>query len=132
MDPLSVSASILTILGSLNSGVHAANRLYKAPQGLKALISELAELTSVIHGIDDLSEDKLEPSLLAAKAVLLELEELICYRLTKVTGLTVDRLAWSRHKYQVDVLRDQLRCKRDTLTAMLAVVNAWVPWTLSG
>ncbi len=126
MDPFSVTASILTILGTLESGISIANRLYNAPEEFQALLIELAGLALVIHGIDELpvdylAQEGLHTSLLAAKATLLELEELICYRLTEASGRRVDRLPWTRHKAKVNCLREQLKNKMETLTAMLAV-----------
>lgn len=129
MDPLSISASILTVVATVNGGLAIVNRLLSAPEELQALVTELADLTPIISSIGRLPHDHLVQNgllgqLEAAKAVLLELEELICYRLTKASGSRVDRSEWASRKTQIDRLRKQLRDKRDVLTATLTILNS--------
>lgn len=129
MDPLSVSASILTVVATVNGGLAIVNRLLNAPEELQALVTELADLAPIIRNIGNLPHDHLvQNGLLAqlevAKAILLELEELICYRLTKASGSRVDRTGWASRKTQIDLLRKQLKDKRDVLTTTLAIMNS--------
>jgi len=43
MDPLSISMSILTILGALTTTIKAAKSVYNAPEELDSLLNDLTD-----------------------------------------------------------------------------------------
>ena len=131
MDPLSIPISIVTILSAVQTGVRAAIRIHEAPRELSVLALELSDLTNVVRGISALPRahirfSGLSLSLLSTKACILELDELIHYRLLSADHKRVDRWAWTWNRQQIKSLREQLRIKKDSLTASLVLLNSWV------
>lgn len=130
MDPLSVTASILTILSAVNGGIKVAQTFYNAPRELDSLATEAEDFSNVIKDIrtlpeTDLVSNSLSPALSRGKIILQELEELIAYRLTKTSSvLHVDRLGWARHRPQVKDLRKQLKNVRLSLVASLGALTS--------
>ena len=133
MDPLSVTAGILAILSAVSASVQTAKTLYNAPRELDVLTAKLNDLASIVRDISKLPDlhrssiTSLSPILQSTKEKLLELDELISYRLTRpASGLRVDRLQWGRHRPQVKELRTQLRRTRMDLVASMGVLNSYV------
>lgn len=115
MDPLSFTASLLTVIGLGAQVARTVQRLVAlkgAPGVLLALNNEISDLNLVIKAIDDLtcqrpdSLDEKVPhnSLLRAKGILLKLEKLVEYRLTVPDGdggSKLDGLVWFRDQSKV-------------------------------
>ena len=142
MDPLSVTASIIALVGAagdIGKGLKKVLRLRHAPDILLALNNEVVDLQCVIQDIDDVLRQHSEiinrpiyPSLYRgltrAKETLLELDSLIAYQMTTVHGtdshLRLDRSTWLRAEPHVQRLKDQIRSDRVDLSAALNLLAA--------
>ena len=99
MDPLSLTASIIAILGAggtISKGLSKIRHLKRAPYIVLQLNNEVTDLHLLICAVDDLyrqtdqsvldtQEYVIRSALERAKHAVLELEELIEYVLTKET-----------------------------------------------
>jgi hypothetical protein len=61
MDPLSVSASILTVLAAVTTAIRSAKIFRDAPNDAQALLNELADVQLVVANIESSLVD-LDPS----------------------------------------------------------------------
>ena len=116
MDPLSLTASIIAVLGaigSISNGLQKLSSLHHAPMTLLALNNEISDLQLIIRMTHDLLQDQenianadsinpseyLRPLLVRAKDKLLELDMLIHYRLTasgRNGEVELNGLTWTR------------------------------------
>ena len=137
MDPLSITASILTLAaagGSLTSTLHRLRALKDAPDDLLDLSAELEYihlLASVIQNICRQRDDRLSASdgydqlmylsLKRSEHDVLRVEKLIAYDLTKVTsdGAKLDKVAWLRAQSKVQKAKERLRNTTNMLTGIL-------------
>jgi hypothetical protein len=130
MDILSVTASILMIASAVGVGLDVAKLVFRAPQELLNLEAELTDLTYVIEDVKKLpknqpSLDSLSPALLTAQTKLQELNELVNFRLTKVSdGQRVRRLEWALCRRQVKESREELRVTRLSLVNSLTILTS--------
>ncbi|KAG8529152.1 uncharacterized protein KY384_005787 [Bacidia gigantensis] len=140
MDPLSVTASILAILGAggkIGKGLKKVVHLKDAPDALLALNNEVADLKLVVADIDDhlraleeVSDSAPPKSVTSAlekvKSTTLELERYIAYDLTTVDGKTkdlrVDRSKWMRAEVVLSNLREAIRGDRVALGSGLNLI----------
>ena len=140
MDPLSLTASLLAILGAggaVAKGLDKIRRLKDTPSVLLQLNNEIADLHLLIHAVDEIfhehtdsiksSQHQIIYSILCrAKEALLELEELISYRWTKETdqGLEINRTAWVRAQTKVTEMTGKIRNVRTNLNGAWTVISA--------
>ena len=143
MDPLSVTASVLTILGvagQVTKGIAKVRALHHAPAELSSLINEVSDLRAVLSQVasfsNQLEEERLRGPVVALKSHLSRamdqlhaLDNLINAKLLKVRadGTTkMSRTAWVRLKSDVEVIQRELRNIRVNIGTALGVVTSWV------
>lgn len=144
MDPLSLTASILTIVGvagAVGNGFSKLIGLRHAPGILLALNNEVADLYCVVQAVDHLLREHSETihtaaitnlcrSLERAQSTLFELEDLIRNGLTIVNNnggeRKLDRVGWLRSASKVRELKNQLRADRTDLSAALSLLASYV------
>ncbi|MCJ1248394.1 hypothetical protein MMC30_005611 [Trapelia coarctata] len=139
MDPLSVTASIVAIVGaggSLASGLRKIYALKDAPDDLRQLYEELSEIRLLVSAIqeacrqrgnrvpvEDECDEFIYVTLKRSRDEVLGVEKLIAYDLTKVTsnGDELNKMAWMRARSQVQSAQARLRDTRSRLTGILNV-----------
>ena len=140
MDPLSLTASLLAILGAggaIAKGLDKIRRLKNAPNVLLQLNNEVVDLHLLIRAVDGLyhqhsdsfktSQHQIIYSILSrAKEALLELEKLISYHWTKETdnGIEINRTAWIRAQKQIAETSSNIRNVRVNLNGAWMVISA--------
>ena len=149
MDPLSATASILTIVGTagvIGKGLSKIIALRRAPDILLALNNEVADLYCVVQAVDHLIREHSETTHAAAitnlcralekaQTTLFKLEDLIRDELTIVKGCDgerkLDRIVWLRSASKVRELKDQLRADRNDLSSALSLLASYDKMNIS-
>ena len=126
MDPLSISVGILTILGASGKiyiGLEKLRCLKEAPAAFLALNNEIADVEFVVqdvHGLtrgyQDIVGRPITQSVCRAlenlKGTLLQLEQIMAYKLTNVDSRTNEvklrKGAWMQSRRQLEELRRKL------------------------
>lgn len=142
MDPLSVTAGIIAVLGTggvVVKRVKSLLALEYAPDELLSLNNEISDLQSVLHDVQDLlvrpSDDHGAPVPLAltkalqrSRETVLALEKLIAYDLTVIDSRSkkprVDKSRWLRAVKNLKTYKDSIRHNRlevSAASAMMAV-----------
>ena len=139
MDPLSVSASVLTLLGAggtLSKLLRKGIDLKNAPDVLQALNDEVSELQCTANDVNDLlwtaNRDFDDPppkslvsTLSRVKSILLQLESYISYQLTTFTadgeGIRVDKSVYFRAERRLHELKDEIYASRIALASALSL-----------
>ena len=139
MDPLSISASVLTLLGAggtLSKLLRKVIDLKNAPDVLRALNDEVSELQSTANDVNDLlwtaTQDSDDPppkslisSLSRVKSILLQLERYISYQLTTVTAdgknIRLDKSVYLRAERRLHELKDEIHASRIALASALSL-----------
>ena len=145
MDPLSLTAGILAIVGAGNTVRKGLKKIISArrlPDILLQLNNEVTDLQYVVQDVDDFLRQRSQPtgedrcpvsshaSLISAlehaKATLLALESLIVYELTTVDSLDgrtkIDWVTWLRVQSKVKSLKDDIRTDRVRLSSALSLL----------
>ena len=140
MEPLSVTASILTLLGAGGRIARALKKLssLKSADVLYALSNEVEDLRLVITEVDDLLQSaaetlhqqppaSLERALERVKYALLELERYIAYELTIQHGekARVDKSVYMRAEGKLQSIQESLRKHRQDLRSAIACFNLY-------
>ena len=130
MDPLSIAASVVAVLGAarrLSKGVGLLKAAKGAPESLDDLLSHLASIEEVLQAIQDVSTEPspVSPGLTRVlgrtKAKFVEMDSLIQYTLTEAgESSKVDRWQWLRKRDEVAKLQRQLDALRNDLTALIS------------
>ena len=141
MDPLSLTASIATLLGAggtVANGLDRIRKLKHAPDLLLQLNNEVNDLQLVIRSVDELAQqwthqlstsdkqqDSINMTLSRARESVLELERLIAYVLTRETkrGTKVNRLAWIVNLDGIRDVKTRIRAAREDLNAVWAMLS---------
>ncbi|KAL9119292.1 MAG: hypothetical protein Q9187_004154 [Circinaria calcarea] len=141
MDPLSVTAGIVAVVGAASSVGRTLGKLALlrgAPNTIRALNNEIEDLRLLLQEIDTLLRrdidssgpplhQSLSGSLQRAKEKLLELEGILEYQIMIVGdhgNATVNRFAWARQQTTVQRIQGDLRSIRLDLVAALGLLNA--------
>lgn len=145
MDPLSMTAGILAVIGAGNTIRKGLKKIISArrlPDILLQLNNEVTDLQYVVQDVDDLlrqrsqstgedqcplsSHASLTSALEHAKATLLALESLILNELTTVDRLDgrtkMNRITWLRVESKVKSLKDDIRTDRVRLSSALSLL----------
>ena len=140
-DPLSLAASILTLLGAggaIGRTLKKVVALRHAPAILLALNNEVADLDNVVRTIDTVlhrhknilelaSIGYLGESLDKIRQALSTFENLISYELTVIEGkdshLRLDKSTWLRAESKVRALKDELRAEKADVCLALSVLT---------
>src|SRR5436190_15504032 len=125
MDPLSITASVLTVLSAVSAGFKTARNICEAPDCFSSLTEEYQSFSKAARDLaatptlSHLNGHLIE-TIASARSKLNQLDELIHHHLTKASnGTKVDRLGWAMHRSQVRQLRDELEvCRRNLSLAL--------------
>lgn len=133
MDPLSVTASILTVVGAaskVSKGLKLLKALREAPGELSNLLEEVERIEMILKCVEqsfvasERAVPELERVIDAAKEKLLALDSLIQYSLTKADEKSkVDYWQWLRKQGSADRMRQDLATLRLDLTALISVTS---------
>ena len=139
MDPLSLTASLLAILGAggaIAKGLYKIRRLKDAPTILLQLNNEIVDLHLLIRAVDELyhrhtntikaSQTQVISSCLGrAKETLLELERLISYQWTRENeqGIKINRTVWLRAQKRISDMNNKIRHVRTDLNGAWMVIS---------
>ena len=151
MDPLSISVSIVALIGAAQQVAAGLNKLASlrgAPAAVLALNNELSDLRLVLSEAEPLllkhgratagirasdttqtatstvaNDTRLKLSIERAKDKLVELELIIQSRLMTRMG-AIDRLGWLKEQDKIRKALEDLRIARLNITAMLGVVTS--------
>ena len=144
MDPLSLTASIITIVGvggKFGKAMARVRALKNAPAIFLALNNEIADLHYVVQDVDDvlrrhsdivgtIPARSLCRALEKSKSTLSSFERLVSYQLTTVDGkenhARLDRSAWLRAEKKVQRVMNDIREDKINLSNALTILNAWV------
>jgi hypothetical protein len=141
MDPLSVTASVLAILGAagqVTKGLAKIRSIHNAPAELSGLINEVSDLRAIISQVATFSnrlEDEglrgpvvaLKSHLSRARDQLYALDNLINVELLKVRAsgsVRLSRKAWIRLKPDIELMQLELRGIRVNIGIALGVVTS--------
>ena len=148
MDPLSVTASIITVLGAggtIATTLEKTRSIRQAPEIILSLNNEISDLRLIVHETQQLlredqnrdpigSEtraftDQVTPILIRGRDKLLELESLIEYSLTSTSTNTKNRpkvrkVAWVWKQQKVQSIKDDIRSLRLNLAAIVGLVSS--------
>ena len=144
MDPLSISVSILSILGVggvIAKSIKKVLSLQHAPNLVASLNNELEEVRLVVTATHNILRDSqaeitpndstviesLEKALDTVKTRLLQLQELIEYRLISSisnSDIKINKIAWSRKRGNLKNLHDQLHTAKTSLSTALSLLSS--------
>ena len=141
MDPLSVTASIITLLtasGSVVGGLEKLSSLREAPNIILALNNEISDFRLVIFELANYLQDsarssihqqpfstEILPVLKRAREKLIELESLIEYRLVLPgpgRDIRLNKTAWLWERQKVKRIQEEIRDLRTSLVAIVGVL----------
>ncbi len=140
-DPLSIAASILTLLsagGAIGRFLMKTVALKHAPEIFLALNNDIVDLHNVVHIVDELLQEhygiadkaplsRVCGSLEKIQETLSAFEHLISYQLTTVardsSHLRLDRSEWVRAEPKVQRLRDKIRADKGDLCLALTLLT---------
>lgn len=143
MDPLSFSASLITVIAVTASSVKLlkkAREFNHLPDQLCALLNEINDLRGVLHIVEELKEDEISDEvrgslvrlLKRAKAVFDELEGLLLASVVKAededeyTRLRVSHSGWIRKQNQIRRLHVDIKDIRTCIHTTLICINSYV------
>ena len=146
MDPLSVTASCIAVIGDgagAISGLKKLRDLRKIPHVLLSVINEVADLTLVVQdikssfhshrdssSISQASNSVINQLLDRAHGTLLELDQIINYRLLKPSTnngeIAFSRSAWLFEESHVQQLQASLRTIRLDIATRSAALSLYV------
>ena len=139
MDPLSITASILAILGAggkVGDGLKKIIALKDAPDALLALNNEINDIQIAVEDIGDLlrrcnvSDVTRSPpstvirSLERTESTILELEGFIAYNLTTIEAgrPRLDKSKWLRSTQKIQDLKTRLQSDKAAVSLSLGVL----------
>ena len=133
MDPLSVGASVIAVVGATGKVVKGIRRLkamQDAPKELDDLLADVSQFELVVQAsqrVNGNPESELGTLLKIAQDLVTEFESLIEYKLTEPgTSNKVDRWQWIRSSKDVERLRVKLRDVTANLVALVGVNTRYV------
>ena len=127
-DPLSIAASVVTLVATTKPIMERLEAFKEAPQGLKELLTEVNHLDSLLQAVESApwssenSDQTIKSMLGNAKKLLHEIDALVQYTLTEAgTDDKVDRWQWARRRKDVERLMKTLRNICANMVAVLGV-----------
>lgn len=138
MDPLSFTASILTVIGVAGAGVKGIRKLngYRnAPHELEELAAELEGVQALLQDMKSFVElnqralysESLHECVKRAATKILSVNTILDTTSLKLRGLSdanQARLIWIRYKHRLITLHDDLQVVRMDLAVRLGLVTA--------
>ena len=145
-DPLSITASIIAVVGAaegVTKTISKISNLRNAPNQVLALINEVSDLRIILGDIhsyiientqrSQISQKRLQHTTIfvdRAREKLLQLDELIQYRLTKPESvpnqIKISRREWAGARATIERFQQDLRDIRLNIIAQMTVVNSSV------
>ena len=139
MDPLSVTASIVTVIAAARSGVKGLqklDRIWSGPQALQDLVSEVEDVERLLV---DISDSATQNSQLSCWDALLQSVECAGEKLDQISRLVTSvpakvlklgdagraRLVMFRYQDRIKCLRNDLRVIRMDLGVRLSLLQAY-------
>ena len=145
MDPLSITASIMTLLGvggTISTTLEKASMLHQAPLLISTFRCEISDLRTLTYELRNLLRQYVEkdssnadarrfveevtPMLMIGLEKLLEFESLIEYDLLypgSSSRIRIRRLAWFWNQEKTRAIREQIRLFRTNLTAITTLAS---------
>lgn len=145
MDPLSITVSIVALIGAAQQVAVGLNKLASlrgAPAAVLALNNELSDLRLVLSEAEPLllkhgrataasqtvtstvaKDTRLKLSVEGAKDKLVELESIIQNRLLTRLG-AIDKMGWLKEQDKIRKALEDIRVVRLNITAMLGIVTS--------
>ena len=141
MDPLSTTASTLTVLSALETAFQLIKSYHDAPGQLEALNNEITDITAVVtevvrvvnkfqNKLESLSDEGLHLTLALSniREKARELETLfrscVVVPSSASDGPKLSRISWLKMKSKVQRLQSELRDRRLNLSIALAIFTA--------
>ena len=131
MDPLSLTASLITVVGAVKQvkkGLRQLKGLHNAPRELDDLLDENSQFEAILKALDNTPwkcndvRPELQTVLSKAHAKLNDFDALIQYTLTEAgTSSKVDRLQWVRRRREVEELRQDLKIIMSRIVSLVGV-----------
>ena len=135
MDPLSITASTLTLLSAVETAFHLVRSIREAPSRLEALENEVADITVIVKEVERVIEasqnesvsssdrgSHLNEALSNIHKKVQELEALL--RSCASEGGKISRISWLKARSRVQSLQTELRDGRLNLSIALATFTA--------
>ena len=138
MDPLSITASTVAVIGAIKQAANCINRLraiHQAPLELKLLLEEVADLSELLKHVQTVQNPQaygeeitsptkapggLDWQISRTSAKLSELNQLLQHHSTRTKRRTPD-FGWALGRKKADALRADLKVLRLNLAASLSV-----------
>ena len=137
MDPLSFTASLLTVIAAAQAaakGIQKLNSYRKAPKELEALASELESIQAFLKDIVSFVE--LNPHALYSQSLFdcvqrasskfAEINKLLAstpFNLSKLNNARQAQLLWALHRQRLITLRDDIRIIKTDLAVRLDLAS---------
>ena len=143
-DPLSITASVIAVVGAAEGVGKTLNKIRNfrdAPKELLALINDISDLRIVLGdleshltqnapSIQEEQSEHISTLLNRAKEQLLQLDELVHYRLTRSDStpqqVKISRQEWAKATSTIKKYRKRLQNTRLNIVAHMLIVNAFV------
>jgi hypothetical protein len=139
MDPLSLAASIIAVVGAANTVAKTISKLRslkEAQHQFDSLHNEIEDLKAVLVDVTGVWNDHRERALQVAslprligrtKEKLLELQKLVAHDLGHMSPndghIVVSKINWVRKRADLNRLHTEIRELRNSLTACLATIT---------
>ena len=139
MDPLSLTASLLAVIGAAKAGASGLRKLSsyrKALSELADLLSELERVQQILSDIksfldlypDAVFSEGLYECVLGSASKIEVINNLVAsnpFKLSRLSDGNNARIVWMRHKQTLLSLRDDLRVSRMDLGVRIGLVKAY-------
>ena len=139
MDPLSLTASLLAVIGAAKAGASGLRKLSsyrKAPSELADLLSELERFQQILSDIksfldlypDAVFSEGLHECVLGSASKIEVINNLVTsnpFKFSRLSDGKNARVVWVRYKQTLLILRDDLRVSRMDLGVRLGLVKAY-------
>ncbi|CAO2649605.1 Nn.00g069900.m01.CDS01 [Neocucurbitaria sp. VM-36] len=139
MDPLSITASIITVIGTAEVAAKSLSKIMRlkgVPDLVCALNNEVSELRLTLRELEAILSGKItnasirkyidsgvQPHITTARLKLHALEELVENRLKKSDG-SLDRIAWLRVEEKIAKLQKDLRRINQKFATVLGIITS--------
>ena len=138
MDPLSITAGLLAVIGAAKTGANGVRKLSsyrKAPREVADLLSELESFTEILTDIksftdlypDAMFSEGLYECVRGSASKIAAINDLVASTPFKLSSLSDDnhaRIVWVRYKQTLLGLREDLQVLRMDLTVRIGLVKA--------
>ena len=138
MDPLSVTASLLAVIGAAKAGANGVRKLShyrKAPREVADLLSELENFQKILTDVKFFTElypdamfgEGLYECVQRSASKIVAIKDLLAstpFNLSNLNNSNSARIVWVRHRQTLSALRSDLQVLRMGLTVRIGLVKA--------